>query len=143
MRKKMEPGDMYTRQDRQLVLVVDPDTALCAHLREALRKSWRVEAVATLKQAKQFLMEAIPACIVLERELPDGDSVEWVRLVRATSPEVIIIFATRRASVRDKVIGLQAGADDYVVKPLTIDLFPTKLRLLVRIRGLALPGSRA
>jgi DNA-binding response OmpR family regulator len=143
MRKKMEPGDMYTRQDRQLVLVVDPDTALYMHLREILRKSHRVETVATLNRAKQFLSQAVPAILVVERELPDGDSVEWVRQMHAAHPQVIIIFATRRASVRDKVIGLQAGADDYVVKPLSIELFPTKLRLLARIRGLALPGSLA
>src|SRR5258705_7393163 len=73
--------------------------------------------------------------VVLDLGLPGLDGVEVCRRLRASGNQVPVLMLTARAAVRDRVDGLDAGADDYLVKPFALD------ELLARIRALARRGD--
>lgn len=86
------------------------------------------KAVAAAKDVK-------PDAIVLDMMLPDFDGMEVLRRVRATEPDVPVVFLTARDSVEDRVAGLTAGGDDYVTKPFSLEELVARLRGLMRRSG--------
>ncbi|AFY75099.1 response regulator with CheY-like receiver domain and winged-helix DNA-binding domain [Synechococcus sp. PCC 7502] len=78
-----------------------------------------------LTQARQFL----PDLIILDWMIPGLSGVEICRRLRATGHKMPILIVTARDDIRDRVVGLDAGADDYVIKPFSIE------ELLARIRS--------
>jgi DNA-binding response OmpR family regulator len=76
-------------------------------------------------------MDGIDA-VILDIGLPDLSGVEVARRLRASGSRVPIVMLTARDAVRDRVIGLDAGADDYVVKPFAYEELAARLRALVR-----------
>ncbi len=69
--------------------------------------------------------------------LPDFDGMEVLRRMRASQPDVPVLFLTARDSVEDRVAGLTAGGDDYVTKPFSLE------EVVARLRGADAPGRRA
>ncbi len=122
--------------DRPKVLLVDPDPASRQAITALLEPRYRVAGAQSLAEADTSLRDELPAVLLLELDEPDGDGIAWIRRVRETVPryDLIIACVTHRASVRDKVDGILAGADDYFVKPVPADLFLILIRLLQRIQ---------
>jgi DNA-binding response OmpR family regulator len=79
--------------------------------------------------ARDALNRQLPALIILDLTLPDGDGIEICKELKQRCPKVPVIMLTAKDRVPDKVIGLESGADDYIVKP-----FET-IELLARIRA--------
>ena len=119
-----------------LVLVVDDDAAI----REALERALRLEgfAVATAGGGRAALAEVArqpPAAIVLDVTMPDlGGRAVCARL-RADGLRTPILILSARDEVEDRVAGLQAGADDYLVKPFAVEELVARLRALLRRGG--------
>ena len=86
------------------------------------------KAVAAVKELR-------PDAIVLDMMLPDFDGMEVLRRVRATEPDVPVVFLTARDAVEDRVAGLTAGGDDYVTKPFSLEELVARLRGLMRRSG--------
>ncbi len=128
----------YAARGKPLVLVVEPEPADQQAVGASLIQSYQVKMVQTQAEAIRQLVLLRPSFLVLEMTLPDGDGPTLIRHVRedAVLHSMVIVCLTRRAGIRDKVTGLQAGADDYVIKPINAELFPFKLRLLARMRQL-------
>ena len=80
-----------------------------------------------------------PAVIVLDVTMPDLDGISVVRRLRADGLDVPICILSARDEIEDRVAGLQAGADDYLVKPFAIAELTARLHALLRRRGG--PGS--
>jgi DNA-binding response OmpR family regulator len=80
-----------------------------------------------------------PAVIVLDVTMPDLDGIAVVRRLRADGLDVPICILSARDEIEDRVAGLQAGADDYLVKPFAIAELTARLHALLRRRGG--PGS--
>ena len=80
-----------------------------------------------------------PAVIVLDVTMPDLDGVAVVRRLRADGVDVPVCILSARDEVDDRVAGLQAGADDYLVKPFAIAELTARLQALLRRRGT--PGA--
>lgn len=80
-------------------------------------------------KAREALNKQLPALIILDLTLPDGDGIEICKELKQRCPKVPVIMLTAKDRVPDKVIGLESGADDYIVKP-----FET-IELLARIRA--------
>ncbi|MDE3724877.1 response regulator transcription factor [Nocardiopsis sp. N85] len=99
------------------ILVVEDDDRVARGLVTALRSaSFEVQRVATAERA----LAAPPADVVLlDLGLPDADGIDLLRRLR-DRPQTAIIAVTARAEERDRVRGLRAGADDYVVKPFGV-----------------------
>jgi DNA-binding response OmpR family regulator len=119
-----------------LVLVVDDE----AMVREALERALRFEgfAVSTAAGGREALAEVAlrpPSVIVLDVTMPDLDGVTVLRRMRADGLDMPVCILSARDEVEDRVAGLQAGADDYLVKPFALAELTARLHALLRRRG--------
>jgi two-component system, OmpR family, response regulator MprA len=116
------------------VLVVDDDPAVRESLRRALAfEGYEVELAADGTEALDRIDNGEePGAIVLDVMMPAPDGIEVCRRVRAGGNKVPILMLTARGAVDDRVAGLDAGADDYLVKPFALDELFARLRALLR-----------
>ena len=117
------------------VLVVDDEAAI----REALERALRLEgfAIRTAAGGREALAEIDreePAVVLLDVAMPDLDGVEVIKRLRAKGSELPICVLSARTEVDDRVRGLQAGADDYLVKPFALEELIARLHALLRRR---------
>jgi DNA-binding response OmpR family regulator len=93
-----------------------------------------VEAVSSAMDGLQAVVRASPDLVILDMGLPDLDGTELLKMIRAVS-DVPIIVATARSNDRDIVRTLDAGADDYLVKPFSVDQLEARVRAVLRRVG--------
>jgi two-component system response regulator PrrA len=117
------------------VLVVDDDRAIRAVLERSLAlEGFEVVAVADGELALERVVQAPPDVVVLDVGLPGIDGVEVVRRIRADGNDVPICILSARVDVGDRIAGLEAGADDYMVKPFSVAELVARLNALLRRR---------
>jgi two-component system, OmpR family, response regulator PrrA len=115
------------------VLVVDDDEDVRASLERGLRLSgFTVRTAADGEAALDVVRRDAPACVVLDVNMPGIDGVEVVRRLRATGVDVPVCMLSARGTIGDRVAGLEAGADDYLVKPFALEELVARLRALLR-----------
>ncbi len=103
------------------ILVVDDDPAVSGSLDRALRlEGYQVTAAADGHGALQSLALSPPEAVVLDLGLPDIDGLEVCRRMRAAGNDTPVLMLTARDAVDDRVQGLDAGADDYLVTPFAL-----------------------
>jgi two-component system response regulator MprA len=118
------------------LLVVDDDRALRDVLRRALSLSgYEIRLAENGSEALAEVNGAVPDAVVLDVGLPDIDGLEVCRLLRREGNRVPVLMLTARDAVSDRIDGLDAGADDYLVKPFDIDELKARLRALLRRAG--------
>jgi two-component system response regulator MprA len=118
------------------LLVVDDDRALRDVLRRALTLAgYEVMLAETGAGALAEVAGVVPDAVVLDVGLPDIDGLEVCRLLRREGNRVPVLMLTARDAVSDRIDGLDAGADDYLVKPFDIDELKARLRALLRRAG--------
>lgn len=101
----------------RLLLVEDSDR-LRALVAETIREAgWRLDAVASLGEAEAALASAGYDLVLLDLGLPDGDGLDLVRAMRRGGDKTPVLVLTARGAVDERIAGLDAGADDYLVKP--------------------------
>jgi two-component system, OmpR family, response regulator MprA len=123
------------RGDEQTVrvLVVDDERAVRESLDRALRLSgYEVSLAADGLVAIRTVAEQPPDAIVLDVMMPGPDGLAVARRLRGDGLTVPIIMLTARDAVDDRVAGLDAGADDYLVKPFALEELLARLRALLR-----------
>jgi two-component system, OmpR family, response regulator len=128
-------------ESRLRVLVVEENGAARERITAALGEHYVLHFVHGASQALAAVRTDQPDLLVSEVDLPDGSGLRLCEELR-TLPEAAqlpIMLLTSRAGIQDKVAGFQAGADDYVVKPLAQRLFAARLRLLCRIKRIERP----
>ena len=117
------------------ILVVDDDPAVSAALDRALRlDGYQVATVPDGPTALQALALAPPDAVVLDIGLPGIDGLEVCRRMRANGDDTPVLMLTARDATADRVTGLDAGADDYLVKPFALAELQARLRALLRRR---------
>ena len=118
------------------VLLVEDDIALseavCGYLQA---KAFVVDAVSSLAQASAALHGAQYAAVLLDLHLGDGDGLSLLPQVRALKERPIVIVLTARDQVTDRIRGLDAGADDYLIKPYDPGELLARLRAVERRRS--------
>jgi two-component system, OmpR family, response regulator MprA len=120
---------------RARLLVIDDDEQLLAALRRALAYGgYDVEVALTGEAGLRAALERPPDLVVLDVLLPGLDGLEVCRRLRAGG-EVPVLMLTARDEVADRVAGLDAGADDYLVKPFAVDELLARVRALLRRRA--------
>ena len=118
--------------DLQKVLLVEDDDGIANPLSAALGGGgYAVTRVATGREALALAHDEL-AAVVLDLGLPDIDGVEVCRRLHDAHPGVPVLMLTARTSEADVVVGLDAGADDYVTKPFRLAELLARLRALVR-----------
>jgi two-component system response regulator MprA len=115
------------------VLVVEDDE----HVRDAVARALRYEGydVTTALDGNDGLLQAeqlIPDLIVLDVLMPGTDGLAVARILRERGNRTPILMLTARHEVSDRVAGLDAGADDYLVKPFALDELLARIRALLR-----------
>ena len=114
-------------------LVVDDERSVRDALSRALRsEGYDVQLAASGGEALGLLADRSPDVIVLDVGMPGLDGLETCRLIRAKGDEVPILMLTARSGVSDRVAGLDAGADDYLVKPFALEELMARLRAMLR-----------
>jgi two-component system response regulator MprA len=115
------------------VLVVDDDFAVRESLDRALRANgFDVELAGDGSEALTKIEEAPYDAVVLDVLMPGMDGISVTRFVRGGGNKVPILMLTARDAVSDRVAGLEAGADDYLVKPFALEELLARLRALLR-----------
>src|SRR3954466_12356866 len=103
---------------RPRVLFVEDEESISGPFSSALtREGFDPVVCATLAEARAALAAPPPDLVLLDLMLPDGDGRDLARELRAASSEVPIIMLTARGTELERVVGLELGAEDYVVKP--------------------------
>ena len=115
------------------ILIVDDDRPL----RDALRRALVLGGYDTVSagdgsNALIQVSESSPDAVVLDVGLPDIDGLEVSRRLRAAGNRIPILMLTARDAIEDRIDGLDAGADDYLVKPFDVGELKARLRALVR-----------
>ena len=125
------------------VLVVDDDPDVLASLERGLRLSgFEVATAVDGAEALRSATETRPDAIVLDINMPVLDGVSVVTALRAMDNDVPVCVLSARSSVDDRVAGLEAGADDYLVKPFVLAELVARVKALLRRRGVARRRSR-
>lgn len=115
------------------VLIVEDDLALRGSLAGSLRASgFAVDEAATASEGEYFAQEFAVQVAIVDLGLPDRSGVELITRLRAAGCRFPILVLTAREHWQDKVNGLNAGADDYVVKPFNLDELKARINALLR-----------
>lgn len=115
------------------VLLVEDDALLKSGIQEALqRDGWQCDAVASVADAEEWLHSSKYSLILLDLGLPDGDGLKLLTRWRKQSVTVPVIILTARDEIQDRIIGLDSGADDYLVKPFALSEMLARVRSVLR-----------
>jgi DNA-binding response OmpR family regulator len=113
------------------LLIVEDNLRLQQLLADALRRaSYEVDTVATVAELLNSIAVAQYELIIVDLGLPDGDGLGAIRTLRSMGHATPVLIMTARASIGDRVSGLDSGADDYLIKPFN------DAELLARVRAL-------
>ena len=121
---------------RVKILVVDDDRALRDALRRALSLGgYDVELAENGQHGLTRLAGTTPDAVVLDVGMPGIDGLEFCRRIRDAGNRVPVLMLTARDAIEDRIDGLDAGADDYLVKPFDLGELQARLRALLRRVG--------
>lgn len=125
------------------ILVVEDDSRIRTELLDALRQAGFDVSVAVTLAMARAAAERRHDLVLLDLGLPDGDGLELVRELRGSGRAVPILILTARDTPDQRVQGLEAGADDYVVKPFHLPELVARARGLLRRSGRTVEGGFA
>ncbi len=118
-----------------LVLLVDDDAAIRRSVAVGLElEGFQVVPASGGRAALEALERTRPAVVLLDLTMPDLDGLEVLRRLRSAGDETPVCVLSARDEVDDRVRGLEAGADDYVVKPFAVEEVAARLHALLRRR---------
>ncbi len=117
------------------VLLVEDDTALRQTLRDALTvEGYQVHTAASLAEGQALAAHAAPDLVLLDLGLPDGDGEALLATLRRRTTLPVILISARHGETQ-KIALLDAGADDYLVKPFAVGELLARMRVALRHRG--------
>lgn len=118
------------------VLIVEDDRHIAENLYDFLEaKGHQCDFAASLEAARRRIAEQCPDALLLDRNLPDGDGLSLARSLRAEGLNLPILMLTARDTLDDKLLGFEAGADDYLAKPFALQEVEARLLALQRRTG--------
>ena len=115
-----------------LILIIEDDRPLRQYLRATLQSfAYRVEEAVTGAEGREQVLRLNPDLILLDLGLPDGDGLDLARELRGWS-RIPIIIVSARGKEEDKILALDAGADDYLTKPFSTKELLARMRAVLR-----------
>jgi DNA-binding response OmpR family regulator len=118
------------------LLLIEDNERFAALLKQGLSAaSFTVDVIATAQEANAALEGGRWDVVVLDRGLPDGDGIDVLSEMRRHGDTTPVLILTAHGSLKDRVGGLQNGADDYLVKPFALEELVARLQALLRRPG--------
>lgn len=115
------------------ILLVEDDPGLGGFLEKALAESGHAaDRAGTLAEARRLLAERTYDLLSLDLVLPDGSGLDFLAEVRGSGRSLPVLVLSSRASVPERVAGLDRGADDFLAKPFSLDEYLSRVRALHR-----------
>ena len=132
-----QDSHLHTYDGQMRILVVEDEPKMARLLRRGLgERGFLVEVATTGEEALSFAADATFDVILLDVMLPDTDGFDICRRLRRDGVWAPVLMLTARTAVRDRISGLDAGADDYLAKPFALEELLARIRALTR-RGMA------
>lgn len=126
------------------LLLVEDHRQLAELVQDGLAsEGFAIDRCGSLKEALAIRPAAHYDLLLLDLGLPDGDGMELVRRLRQGNDSIPILILTARGGLNDRLVGLDGGADDYLVKPFEIAELAARCRALLRRPGASLEIGRA
>ena len=118
------------------VLIADDDIAICEALERSLRfEGFKVRSALNGEIAIEEIEKDLPDILILDINMPEVDGIQVTKYLRSLDIDIPICILSARDEVSDRVSGLEAGADDYVVKPFSFDELLARIHALLRRRS--------
>ena len=118
------------------ILVVEDFFLIAEEVRTGLESmGFSVDIAANITTAETMLQSADFDALILDRKLPDGDGIEWLKHMRLRGVVPPVLILSGRDALADRVDGLDAGADDYLAKPIAVAELAARLRAVLRRPG--------
>lgn len=115
------------------ILLVEDDPAIARTVAYSLeREGWSVVHSLSLQDAQRQMAAAQPNALVLDRGLPDGSGLDWLRQLRQDRCTLPVLILSAQGEEVDRVLGLELGADDYLAKPFSPRELVARVRALLR-----------
>ena len=115
------------------IYYVEDDKSIAEPVRGYLEeRGFQVTILGTFLEARQRLEKRVPAMVLLDWNMPDGQGDRMCQWIRSKCPELPVIFLTVRGDSRDVITGFYSGADDYVTKPFELEVLYSRIRALLR-----------
>ncbi len=132
----------------QLLIVEDTQSLLRLYSHLLIEEGYAVTGVSSGREAQEIIQHRMPDIVLLDRVLPDidgGDLSRWIKSTPTLSQIYVIMLSGLRTSEDDRVSGLEAGADDYIIKPVSKRELLARVKVAVRLKTtqLALQASEA
>ena len=128
---------------RRTILMVEDEESITVPLAEALdREGFDTQVAGTVAEALEQAEQRMPDLVLLDVMLPDGSGYDVARQLRERS-KVPIIMLTARGEETDRIVGLELGADDYIVKPFSAREVAARIRAVLRRVGDTQPAAPA
>ncbi|WP_262390484.1 response regulator transcription factor [Burkholderia arboris] len=113
--------------------MIEDELELASAIGVALdKRNIAVDCARSLSEARFAIRECQYKVVLLDRGLPDGDGISVISDLRAAAPGIPVIMLTAAGSITARVEGLEAGADDYLAKPFSMDELVARIRALAR-----------
>jgi two-component system alkaline phosphatase synthesis response regulator PhoP len=133
-----EPVDLPGNVHPKILVVEDQEDLLRGLEINLVKEGYRVFKASTGEEGVRIVVEEGPHLVLLDVMLPGLSGIDVCREIRRRGFDVPIIFLTAKSDVIDRVVGLETGADDYVVKPFSLPELLARIRARLRRHG---PGS--
>jgi DNA-binding response OmpR family regulator len=118
------------------LLLIEDNERFAALLKQGLASAgFSVDVLTTAQEASAALETGRWDVVVLDRGLPDGDGIEVLTKMRRQGDSAPVLILTAHGNLKDRVNGLQSGADDYLVKPFALEELVARLQALLRRPG--------
>lgn len=115
------------------ILIVDDDNSITAVLKRGLGyEGYVVDTAGNGEGGLQIARQHPPDLVILDIMMPGMDGLEVCRRLRLVDEKLPILMLTARDAVSDQVLGLETGADDYIIKPFVFDVLVARVRALLR-----------
>lgn len=115
------------------ILLVEDDSMLAEAIGAGLRhQNWAIDCVGDAVAAKLALVDHTYSAVLLDLGLPGGSGLDVMKAMRERYDITPVIIITARDQLSDRIRGLDAGADDYLVKPFQLDELGARLRAVIR-----------
>ncbi|MFC4022275.1 response regulator transcription factor [Oceanobacillus longus] len=126
---------------KEIILIVEDDADICHLIQLYLEKDYHVIMAEDGKKAIERFHAHSPDLILLDILLPEIDGLEVCRRIRNVNEEVPILFLSSRSEYEDRILGLDAGADDYIIKPFDPGEVLARVKAHLRRKEIALKQS--